>query len=259
VGYKDALKKALPRWMVLEIQKRRYLKTLGKVSVESDPDFRGVERIVAGGDTVLDIGANMGFYTIFLSRLVGPNGSVVSVEPVDATFKLLTHMVRKLSLDNVRTKNIAVSDHAGEVTMEVPVNADGQEDYYLAKIVSGGGESNTRKVVVEVNTIDGLVAESNLKVSFLKIDVEGHELTCLKGAQSLFRTQQPALIIEVWGNPDDEQQPGIHTFRYLAELGYSPYLWKEGRFQPRRAGETSVNYFFFTPRHAEKFAAPAAA
>jgi len=259
VGFKQALKTLLPRWVVVEIQKRRYVKSLGKVSVESDPDFRGVEKIVAAGDTVLDIGANMGFYTVFLSRLVGPKGLVVSVEPVDTTYRLLRHISRQLSLDNVRCMNLAVSDHPGKLTMEVPVNADGQEDYFLAKIVSGEGDSRSRKVVVDVNTIDGLVAEGNLRVSFLKIDVEGHELTSLKGAKALFEKQQPALIIEVWGDPDNKDQPGIHTFAYLKSLGYAPYLWKEGKFQPRQPGETSVNYFFFHPRHVEKFVKGAAA
>jgi FkbM family methyltransferase len=183
---------------------------------------------------------------------------VISVEPIDNPYKLLRHMIRKLSLDNVRSMNIAVSDRAGKVTMEVPVNADGEEDFFLAKIVSDGGGDRTRKFEVDVDTIDNIVGERNLAVSFMKIDVEGHELTCLQGARNLLTTQKPALIIEVWGDPDNEQQPGIRTFTYLKNLGYAPYLWKDGAFRPRNQGEMSVNYFFFAPSHAEKFVKPPA-
>lgn len=249
MAIKRWLKRTLPHTIVLEIQKYRHLQNLKNISRDSDPDFKGIEKIVAPGDTVFDVGANMGFYTIFLSRLVGNRGTVISVEPVQSTFKLLQHMVNKLHLNNVRCFNMAMSSHAGTVKMEVPVSTSGEEDYYLARIVSEEKESSNRKIVTEVKTIDGIVGEQKLGVSFLKIDVEGHELKCLHGAKSLLEAQKPLILIEVWGNPDDESEEGRKTFVFLRQLGYTPYLWRNEEFHIRKTGELSVNYFFMAEHH----------
>jgi tRNA A58 N-methylase Trm61 len=106
---------------VLQAFKKRYYAWLLRHSDEvMERDALVLRHLVSFGDHVVDIGAFVGFYTVYLSRLVGPEGRVYSIEPFPSTFEILTANVRKLSLRNVGLINCAVSDTEGFAEMEVP-------------------------------------------------------------------------------------------------------------------------------------------
>lgn len=76
-----------------------------------------LKRIVKSGDTVLDVGANIGYFTVLLSLLVGPSGRVFGIEPTQSTYEQLVKNVEINRLDNVTLCRVALSDKSGSVQM----------------------------------------------------------------------------------------------------------------------------------------------
>lgn len=81
MALKKLIKNILPRQVVLEIQKRRYAHVFREMTLDFDPELGALRKLVYPGEAVLDVGANMGGYTVIFSRLVGGHGSVVSIGP----------------------------------------------------------------------------------------------------------------------------------------------------------------------------------
>jgi predicted RNA methylase len=83
--------------------------------------------LISPRDTVLDVGANLGYFARFLSRCVGPEGKVYAFEPIPQTFDFLTNNIRKLGLKNVEPLNFALSDGERKETMVIPTYRWGAE------------------------------------------------------------------------------------------------------------------------------------
>jgi FkbM family methyltransferase len=233
---------------------RRYIQAAAWESEE--PDMAILKHLVMPGDCAIDVGANFGFYTTYLSGLVGDRGHVICFEPVPRTFGLLSHSVRTLKLSNVSLHNAAVSDHDGNGTMEVPQFESGTDNYYQAALSSADmtGERRSHiRVPVRLLRLDSLPPVRG-RLTFVKVDVEGHELQVVGGARELIQSHRPALLIEVSGSPDDERSTGFELFRQLNAYGYSPYLFDGERLRSRIFGDTSINYFFLTADHRRHLA-----
>jgi FkbM family methyltransferase len=213
----------------------------------TESDLQVIKHLVRPGDDVIDVGANFGFYTVYMSELVGPDGSVSSFEPIGRTFDLLAYNVTKLSLGNVRLFNCAVSDQDGSATMGIPQFDSGNENYYQARLA--GAEllqSFSRQVPVQLKKLDSVFLGDSRKLTFIKIDVEGHELHAINGARRLISTFKPALLIEMSGNLDDHSSAAFMLARQLQEDGYSPYWYDGMELRLRAKGDDSINYFFLT-------------
>ncbi len=178
-----------------------------------------VDRFLAPGMTVLDIGSHHGFYTLMASRKVGLQGKVIAVEASPRERERL-----RLHLRINRCKNVTVESRAlGE--------AKGIAELYLVS----GGETGcnslrppdvarpTKCVSVSVEPLDRVLEEHEIdRVDFIKLDVEGAELSVLKGARNLLdRRPRPLILVEVedirtqpWGYPARE------IIRYLTSLDY---------------------------------------
>ena len=74
----------------------------------------------------------IGFYTFYLSQLVGKYGHAYSMEPIPLTFEMLSYITRKLSLDNVSTFNYGISERNGSAIMEIPKFELGNDNFYEA-------------------------------------------------------------------------------------------------------------------------------
>ena len=174
----------LPGFLLRQVKAVYYANTYRAFDETREPDLAIVRKLVRIGDRAVDVGANVGLYTVTLSRLVGSSGKVYSYEPVPETYKTLTSVVRKLSLGNVETRGCALSDSVGQGSMEVPLYDEGGENLYQARLVSGSTAQH-RTCSVEVCTLDSLLGTSDIdKIDFMKIDVEGHELQVIHGART---------------------------------------------------------------------------
>lgn len=172
---------------------------------DHDHEYGRLQEWVGAGDWVIDAGANVGNYSGRLSQLVGPSGRVFSFEPVSETFELLTANMARLPLRNVSLFNAAVSEHPGVRGMTMPIGDGELENPYMAHLAEGSGD-----FAVMCMTVDSL--QLPRQVAFVKIDVEGHELSALRGMHDLLERDHPVLVIE--GRDD-----AVAT--YLAALGYT--------------------------------------
>ncbi len=219
----------LPAPAMRYVRARHYRQSLRTYDIHAEPDLLGCRALIQPGDTVLDIGGNIGVYTRFCAEFVGPTGHVYALEPVPETFSYLQGNVRALGLRNVDCLNVAASDHdSDDGRMFVPEYTTGGANLYESSLSSEGN------VQVRTARLDTLFPE--LRPSFLKIDVEGHEIACIQGAEQLLRRSHPVLLIEVAHE---------EIFPLLGSLGYRAFWYDAGSFRPRSEGAKHTNYFFF--------------
>jgi FkbM family methyltransferase len=247
--FKAFIRITLPE-RILRIIEKVYYERLLRFFTESDEvDFKVIKHLVKCGDCVVDVGANIGVYTKYMSELVGVDGRVYSIEPIPLTFEILRSNIKKLGLKNVELINCAISNTNGRVTMEVPLYELGGENFYKARIVGSNTNSSLRQVKVESKTIDYIFSKLALNISFIKCDVEGHEFQCIKGAKKIIEESKPALLIEISGDPDSLESTSYEIFELLNEEGYEAYFFDGINLNRRHLGDKSINYFFLLPKH----------
>lgn len=255
INLKCSIKKILlnntPAKILQPIKKIHYLHTLRKFPESNKQEFKIIKYLLKPGNCVVDIGANIGIYTKYLSELVGNYGSVFSIEPIPLTFDILSYNIKKLGLKNVNLFKIAISDTIGENIMQVPLYDTGGENFYEASIVKENINNSLRHIKVESKTIDSLFDKTSLKISFIKLDTEGHELECIKGAINTIQRFKPAWLIEISQDLDDLKTKSYETFKLLNQYGYLPYWFDGSKLNKRSLGDKSINYFFLTTEHLE--------
>jgi FkbM family methyltransferase len=137
------------------------------------------------GHIVFDVGANVGYYTVLASRLVGINGIVAAFEPLIANLIFLHQHVSLNKANNVKVLPFAVSDSTG-----------------IESFISGGDRAmgkldhaRTGDILVPTVTIDEVAERLNLRPNILKIDVEGAENRVLAGARRTIDECKPAIFL----------------------------------------------------------------
>ena len=197
-----------------------------------------IRRLVAAGDHVADIGANVGLFTREPASLVTPTGKVYSFEPVVNNYEILTTVVKRARLDNVKVFNVALGSERGDRTIVVP-DETGFVGYYQAHFEAGRDEAGRREVIA-TTTLDALYESKSLPpLDFVKCDVEGAELEVLTGGMELIRASKPGFMVEV------AKATSAKCFELFRALDYRALVY-DGRVQ-----ETSTyldgkfsNYFF---------------
>lgn len=151
-----------------------------------------ISRYVPPGSVAYDVGAHAGYMTLLLSRLVGPDGSVVAIEPNEAGLTALRANVEYNELRNVDVVAEAASDATGSVTFA-------RYEYSLVgHIHHPGAGADADLVEVPSVTLDDLVFErGHPPPVFVKIDAEGSEERVLKGSARLLRDVRPVVLVEV--------------------------------------------------------------
>jgi FkbM family methyltransferase len=163
----------------------------------------------------------------------------------------LSSNIKKLKFKNVELINCAVSDANGYVTLEVPsYKKSGGGNFYQARIVEENTGSSFMRIKVESRTLDSLFSGSG-KISFIKCDVEGHELKCIKGAINIIRNSRPAWVIEFSEDPDDHESTAYETFKILNKEGYASFWFDGQNLGIRKMGDRTTNYFFLSEKHLQ--------
>jgi FkbM family methyltransferase len=247
---KKNLLRHLPRGVGGALLRLHYLGRVRAFDEARWPWSATVRRLVARGDTAVDVGANIGCITRLLSAWVGPEGVVHAVEPVPQTFALLSHNVGRLRLANVRLHECAASDRGGEGRMEVPRDLEGFDNIYESRVVQGDtATAGARAVEVRLAPLDALLAGDCGRLSFIKIDVEGHEFQAIQGAAGAIGRSAPALLIEVNGDPEDASCDAGRLVQQLSRLGYGVFCLEGGTLRPRRPGDRHYDYLFLKDAH----------
>jgi FkbM family methyltransferase len=155
--------------------------------------------ILKSGDTVFDIGANMGYYSTFFSRLVRKEGRVFAFEPVPSTYQILqNNVIQEFYQSNITLHNLGLGNQIGQVDIYIPDQVSGQAS--LRKQDTGLWAS-AKEVIsynITIDRLDDFIERNNISnIDFIKIDIEGAELDCIKGGIDSLRKLKPKLYLEV--------------------------------------------------------------
>jgi len=183
-------------------------------------EYAAFRAAVTPGTVALDIGANVGAYTLLLAHWVGKAGRVYAFEPSRPAFRgLRRHISLNLQGDVVRPLPVAVSDREGSANL---IAASTAGESRLA-----GGFETASGVTVAVTTIDNFCAQEGVQPSFIKVDVEGEELGVLRGARETIRKAGDRLALFV------ELHPSIWPVNGTARSEIDAELDRQGlRIQP---------------------------
>jgi FkbM family methyltransferase len=158
---------------------------LYKRTLEAGP-IGGLQSLVGPGTTVIDVGANIGFFTVPFARWTGVNGRVIAIEPEARNVASLERRIAHAGLGTVvELVCAAAAERTGELRLAVTPAHPG--DHHLA-------ESGVPIVAV---TLDQLVAGDTRTTSLVKIDVQGAEALVLAGARDLIARDRPAILVEI--------------------------------------------------------------
>lgn len=178
------------------------------------------DHFVGGGAVTVDVGASWGLFSYHLARKVGGSGAVFSYEPHPLNTAALEKLAR--ARPNVYFRPVAVSDMTGSTDMQVPVF--GHRHVTAQSSIAHGfdGQHGVRveKVAVPTVRLDDEIVDR--QVDFIKIDVEGHELSVLRGASAMLREYLPPMLIEIEQRHLDH--PIEDVFTEVEDIGYSLYF-----------------------------------
>lgn len=212
-----------------------------------------VARMVQPGWTCIDIGAAGGTYTHLLSRRVGPLGRVHAVEPRARSMRYLRRFRAWFGWDNVELHQLALADDEGHAELQVPRFAR-TEAHLLGR--TNAVTRSLRSETVTMTTLDALVRSRGLEsVELIKCDVEGAELSVLRGAEETLARFRPALVVEVEARhlarydsePDD-------VLAWLVARDYVPHRTRGGQLLPVDGILPDENDYVLLPR--ERMARP---
>jgi FkbM family methyltransferase len=187
------------------------------------------------GMNVVDVGANIGLYSILAAKVIGESGRVWAFEPSSETYECL---VKNLSINNISSvipNKLALSDITdSKILLQRPCGRGDAERYLVSdpgnpspyhEHTADPGDSE----LVRITSMDSYMEEKhcNMRVDFIKVDVEGGEYAVLRGAQKLLRSNPdillmfecaPALYLQAGYKVDD-------IFNFLRNLGFELFLW----------------------------------
>lgn len=248
---KKFLKFSLPEVLLNNIKREHYYRELKSFNLDAEPDLLIVKEFVAEGDLVVDVGANIGVYTKYLSEFVESRGKVISIEPIPITYSFLLNNIEKMKLLNVESCNVAVAEKEFTSQMYIPTGVSG-ENYFRAKFINTDdniADKNMRAIEVKFVPLDILLNSLGRSISFIKIDVEGFELSVLEGARKTLENNKPSLLVEIDGDPSDIDSNADYVLKFLRAFNYKPYIFVDKKLKMWERGKTSANYFFFNECH----------
>lgn len=185
-----------------------------------EPEMRHtLERFVRPGSVFLDVGANEGFFSVLASRLVGPRGRVIAVEPQQRLAPVIRANLELNSCANVSVFSCAISDRRGEAELHLsPDTNTGSTALYQST------RYRLPRVTVPVTTLEDLVERSELpSIDFAKMDIEGFEYEAILGSPRLFESGRiAALALELHPGPIAHRglEPAAIAL-FLERCGYS--------------------------------------
>jgi FkbM family methyltransferase len=195
-----------------------------------------IEPYLKPGSVVIDVGAHIGNFTVFMMRTLGRDGTVIAVEPAPETFLCLARNIGKQTRESGIANCLPLACALGDQTTEA--NFIVKPDHPSASSLLGIPEGGQRTVSVQVLTLDDLADfVGDYPLSFVKIDVEGSEIDVLKGGQKLISEKRPVMFIETSlyafdarGITGRELEEAVIQLGYRIE--YFPQEWIAAGHQP---------------------------
>jgi len=158
---------------------------------ENNKQAEIMKKFVKKGDVVMDIGANIGIYSLLLAKIVGNKGKVYSFEPDPKNFKILK-------------KNIGINKYKNIIPIKKAIsNKTGKTKLFIAEFNKGDHRiypSDEKRKFIEIETIslNDYSKNNKDKIKFIKMDIQGAEVLAFEGGNSFFKKQKPVILQEFW-------------------------------------------------------------
>jgi len=190
--------------------------------------------IIKRGDIVLDVGANVGFFSLLSSSLVGEHGKVYAFEPIPSVRDKLIANIKINKFNNIEVIPKAASDQAGAT--KIYEGPEGHKGISSLRPL----DSASQCITIETVPLDNM-ADVFGRVGLIKIDVEGAELLALKGMSKIISRDHPNLIIEF---TDSYLKSFGHSTRqmadWLTQKGYQLYRIDDAGVTPLALSSDSI-------------------
>ena len=148
------------------------------------------------GDTFVDVGAHIGYYSLLASRIVGNKGKVYAIEPDNKNYSLLKKNIKANKYKNIQIIKKAISEKSGRINFYTNDSNTGDNRTYM-------NNNKSHISIIQSATLDSLFP--NLKIDFIKMDIQGSELKALLGMKKILKENKKIkLLIEFW--PDGLSQ-----------------------------------------------------
>lgn len=201
-----------------------------------------VRHLIRKGDIILDIGANLGYYSKLFARWTGPQGHVHSVEPV----KIYNEVFRKATTGypNITLYPYALGTEEKEITLVSPLH-DGYMHTGLPHICNS--RTTEQPSEHELTFPAQMKIASQLfgsleRIDYIKCDIEGYEVVVLTDLKEVIATRRPLVQVEISGNNH------AALFDLFREIGYTPYRLHGKKLYPYTASLQEEGDFLFIPR-----------
>ena len=171
------------------------------------------------GSTAIDIGANKGIYSFWLSRAVGPAGRVLAFEPQPEMIDYIEDKKSRFRLKNITTFNVALSNAAGTASLLRQRIGDGSASLEPERI-----RDDSQGIRVAISALDDISGISN--VSFIKCDVEGHEFNVFEGGRRLIERHMPIVQFEATAAETKR------LFDLFEGFGYVGFMYLDNQYRP---------------------------
>lgn len=222
-----------------------YLGTINKYETKI------LKTIIKPGDIVIDVGTYVdGWYTLLAAKLTGNKGHVYAFEPHPIYYQRLKENVQLNRLTNVTLERLGIFNKSGSFVF---YEAQFGSTIIKSQAVAITKTKQPKEITIQATTLDSYVKAKNIRhVSLIKIDVEGAEMSVLKGGNRLLRSKNaPDLVVEVF---DKQLRHGgsseAKLLSYLKRLSYTPYMFTANGLSPyEKEQHSTLNLFFSKKSH----------
>ncbi|MDR3340746.1 MAG: FkbM family methyltransferase [Candidatus Symbiothrix sp.] len=199
-----------------------------------------VKNLIKKGDVVIDIGANLGYYSILFAEWTGPSGKVFSVEPIAVYNRIFNEKAKKFNNIQLcpyalgteeKTIELVSSPQIGFLSTGLPHVYDPQRD--------GSIENQQFKFEAQMKIPSVLFGDLE-RIDYIKCDIEGFEYIVLSDMKEIIRRCRPIVQVELWENNKEDM------LRMFDELRYIPHKVHENKLVSQEKGANSLpgDYIF---------------
>ncbi len=238
---RSVLLKALGIEKYLELVSSTYIRLIGLGMMKKKyPELFYLNQLIQPGFVCIDIGANVGYYAVLLSKLSGKSGHVYAVEPVPLFSRIFLKNAGKFALNNITLYQCALGSEEKEITLETPI-MDGVFRHGLTKIVAT--QSNNAVQYKAQMLIPDQLFKDLTRLDYIKCDVEGYETELMPQMLQTIERFKPTIQIELSSTQNKQM-----IYELFAHLGYTAFVLKETTLLPLTheayMADNSGDYYF---------------
>lgn len=205
----------------LSLVSRTYIKMIRKGKMQEQyAELYFVEKLATKGATILDIGANLGYYSYFMAKYMGDSGRLLAVEPIPLFVDVWKKNMKEHQSKNIKMFNCALGNEAKDaVKMSIPI-VNGVVRHGLTRIDEGNSNEAILSFEVPMKVGDNLIANEKLdRLDYVKCDVEGYEQYVIPSLDQTIDQFKPIFQIELGGKENRQ-----NVVDYLLKKGYELFI-----------------------------------